>query len=105
MNIVRIKPFSFSIFAVFVVAPLVSWLLVYVLVRYSLIDPNRLESWLGAARWATWIPAMALMLAAIANDNFHYLFVYGCGLLSFSAGLSFSESWLKKRLNLGSDQA
>jgi hypothetical protein len=51
----------------------------------------------------TWAVAMALMLPAIVDDSFGFLFVLGFGILSFSTGLSFPQSWLKKKLGLNAD--
>jgi hypothetical protein len=100
MEILKVKSFAVVIFVALVAAPLVFWLIFYGLVRYSSADVRRLVPWLRAVRWITWITATPFMLAAIGNDKFHYLFFYGSGLFSFSAGLSLSESWLKKRLGL-----
>jgi hypothetical protein len=105
MDILRDKIFKIAIFVALVVAPFVFWLSYYGLARFSSMDLRKAVPWLRALRWVTWIPAMVLMFAAVVNDGFHYLFSYGCGLFSFFAGLSFSESWLKKRLNLDSDNA
>jgi hypothetical protein len=100
MDIFWVKLIKIAIIAGVLLAPFVFWLFIYGLLRFSSVDPQRVKSWLRTLRWVTWIPAAALMLVAIVNHKFHYLFFYGSGLFSFSAGLSFPESWLKKRLGL-----
>ena len=105
MDILRVKAFAFAVCAALVVAPFVFWLFFYGLVRFSSIDLRRARPWLRALRWVTWISAMALLTAVILDDRLHYLNPYGCGLLSLSIGLSFTEGWLKRHVNLDSDNA
>ena len=105
MEIFKVRSFAIVIFVALVVAPFVFWLFFYGLARFTSMDLRRAVPWLKALRLVTWIPAFALIFVAVANDSFHYLFSYGFGLFSFSVGLSFSQTWLMKRLNLESDNA
>ena len=105
MDILRVKLFAVAVAVTLIIAPFAFWLSFYYLAKFSSIDLRRALPWLKALRWVTWILATPFMFAAIVNDSYHYFFVYGCGLFSFSAGLSFSQGWLKKRLNLENDSA
>jgi general stress protein CsbA len=105
MEVLGAKQLATAVGVTLVIAPLALWLSFFYLAKFSSIDLRRALPWLRVLRWVAWILATPFMFAAIVNDSYHHFFVYGCGLFSFSAGLSFSQNWLKKRLNLNSDNA
>lgn len=103
MDILKVQLFKVVIGIAFVVAPFIFWFSFYGLAKFASTDLRKALPWLRASRWVAWILASALFVVSILNDSFHYLLVYGFALFTFSTGLSFPESWLKKRLNLDSD--
>ena len=103
MGVLGAKQLATVVGATLVIAPFAIWLSFYYLAKFSSIDLHRALPWLRVLRWVTWILATPFMFAAIVNHSYHHFFVYGCGLFSFSAGLSFPETWLKNRLLLGND--
>ena len=102
MTFLANRPLTIVFCAILVAGPFVVWLSIYCVSRNPSIDLRRFLPVLRALRWITWALAMALMLPAIVGDALHRVAVYGFALMSFSAGLSFSQSWLKRKLHLDS---
>lgn len=97
------KPSEVLIWTTLAAAPFAVWLLIYWVLKYTSVDPRKLLPILKILRVITWPVAMGLTLLAVVDDSFRVLFVFGFGILSFSTGLSFPQSWLKKKLGLNAD--
>jgi len=94
------KPLAIVICAILIAGPFVVWFFVYCVSKCPSVSLHRFLPLLRALRWATWAAAIALMLPAFASGAIHRAAVYGFALSSFSAGLSFPQSWLRKKLSL-----
>ncbi len=97
------RPFAAVVGAILLAGPFVVWFSIYCVSKFTSFDLKKFFDLLPVMRVIAWAVAVALMMLATVSDAFHFLLVYGFATLSFSAGLFFSESWLKKRLGLASD--
>jgi len=88
------KLLAIEIFALFSLSPHILWLSLYVASRRWPIDTRPILRWLKILRWVSWGFAGSLFLVALARNHFP---IYGLAMSVFSTGLSFPESWLKRR--------
>ena len=79
----------------FFALPLVFWLAMYVAARWWSINWRPVLPWLKILRWVVWGCGVALVLTSLARNGFPVS--YGLIILGFSAGLSFPETWVKRR--------
>src|SRR6266542_4308585 len=98
MNIDSSKLLAIETFSVFSVLPHIIWLALYGASRRWPIHPRPVLKWLRILRWVGWGIAIPLGLLALARNQFP---IYGLAMSTFSAGLSFPESWLKRRIASG----
>ncbi len=103
MSVDLSRPFAALIWAILAAAPFAVWLLIYWILKHGSVDRSRILPFLKVLRVITWAVAMVLIFFAIINDSFSFLFVFGFGILSFSTGLSFPQSWLKKKMGVAKD--
>jgi hypothetical protein len=94
MNIDSSKLLAIETFSVFSVLPHIIWLALYGASRRWPIDPRPVLKWLRILRWVGWGIAIPLGLLGLARNQFP---IYGLAMSTFSIGLSFPESWLKRR--------
>lgn len=94
MNIDSSKLLAIETFSVCSVSPHIIWLALYGASRRWPIDPRPVLKWLRILRWVGWGIAIPLGLLALARNHFP---IYGLAMSTFSTGLSFPESWLKRR--------
>jgi hypothetical protein len=94
MNIDSSKLLGIEIFSVLSILPHVIWLTLYGASRRRPIDARPVLRWLKILRWVGWGFGVALGLLALARGHFP---IYGLAMSTFSTGLSFPESWLKRR--------
>jgi len=94
MNIGSSKLLAIEVFALFSVLTHIIWLSLHVASRRWPIDARPILRWLKILRWVSWGLAGTLCLWAVARNHFP---IYGLAMSVFSTGLSFPESWLKRR--------
>jgi len=94
MSIDSPKLLAIEIFALFSLLPHIVWLSLYVASRQWPIDARPTLRWLKILRWVSWGFAGTLCLLAVARNHFP---IDGLAMSVFSTGLSFPESWLKRR--------
>jgi hypothetical protein len=97
MNSYGPKTLVLGIYLLLIVAPFIGWGALYVGVRNWSLDPQQLMSWLRGLRWLSWICAVLLFGGYVVGG--HYPWAYPIAMFTFSAGLSFPESWLKRRIS------
>jgi hypothetical protein len=97
------RPFAAVVGGILVVGPFIVWFFIYCASKFTSLDLKKLLDLLPDARVITWAAAVVLMFLAVVSDNLRFLFVYGSAMFAFSAGLNFSQSWLRKKLGLASD--
>jgi hypothetical protein len=95
MSIDSSKLLAIEVFALFSFLPHIVWLSLYVAFRRWPVDARAILRWLKILRWESWGFAGILFLLALARNHFP---IYGLAISAFSTGLSFPESWLKRRL-------
>src|SRR4051794_27844378 len=94
MNIYPSKLLAIETFSVFSVLPLIIWLALYGASRQWPIDSRPVLKGLRILRWAGWGIGIPLGLLALARNQIP---IYALAIFTFSTGLSFPESWLKRR--------
>jgi hypothetical protein len=94
MNIGSSKLLAIEVFALFSLLPHIIWLSLYVASKQWPIDARPILRWLKILRWVSWGLAGTLGLLAVARNHFP---IYGLAMSTFSTGLSFPGSWLKRR--------
>jgi hypothetical protein len=95
MNVYSSKLLAIETFSVFSALPHIIWLALYGASRRRPIDLRPALKWLRILRWVGWGISIPLFLLALARNQFPF---YGLAMSTFSTGLSFPESWLKRRL-------
>lgn len=86
---------TIEITSAIITLPLILWLALYLAVRRWSISPRPALPWLRTMRWLGWGFGIVLLFVHLANDRFPL--AYGIALTAFSTGLSFPESWVKRR--------
>ena len=79
----------------FIVLPLILWLAMYLAARWWSINWRPILPWLRILRWLGWGFGSVLVLASMVRNVFPI--TDGVLILTFSAGLSMPESWVKRR--------
>jgi hypothetical protein len=79
----------------FIVLPLILWLAMYLAARWWSINWRPILPWLRILRWLGWGFGGVLVLASMVRNVFPI--TDGVLILTFSAGLSMPESWVKRR--------
>ena len=94
MHIDPSKLRAIETFSIFSALPHIIWLTLYVASRRWPIDPHPVLKSLRILRWIGWGLTIPLGLLALARNQFP---IYALAMSAFSTGLSFPESWLKRR--------
>jgi hypothetical protein len=94
MNIGSSKLLAIEVFALFSLLSHIIWLSLYVASKQWPIDARPILRRLKILRWVSWGLAGTLGLLAVARNHFP---IYGLAMSTFSTGLSFPGSWLKRR--------
>ena len=95
MHIDASKVLAIEISSPLIVLPFIVWLALYVAARWWSFDLRPVLPWLNMLRWVGWGLAIALLILSLARD--HFPMVYGQAMTSFSLGLAFPQSWVKRR--------
>jgi hypothetical protein len=95
MNIDSSKLLAIEVFSAFSVLPHIIWLALYVAARRRPIEARPTLRWLKILRWVGWGFGIALFTLSLVRD--HFPIAYGLAMTTFSTGLSFPQSWLKRR--------
>jgi hypothetical protein len=95
MNIDPSKLLAIETFSALSLLPHIIWLALYIAARRRPIEARPILRWLRILRWVGWGLGIALFTLSLARD--HFPFIYGLAMTAFSTGLSFPESWLKRR--------
>ncbi len=74
--------------------PFVLWFVLWIANHRWAVRVRRTLSLMRAARWVTMALAVVFLLLHESYDNFPTLYWAGC--LTFSAGLTFPEKWVKR---------
>lgn len=77
--------------------PFAIWAGIYLASKLSIFTVDSMFRALRVWRWITWIAGILLWLSCLPPLRLHWF--YGASATWFSLGLSFPDSWLKKRLN------
>jgi len=85
--------------AVVLAAPFLVWLALYAAARAFSVDLRPILPLMRVLRWVAWGGGLALCLAYLAHNDFPSS--YGMASLSLSIGLSFPETWIKRRFAPG----
>jgi hypothetical protein len=89
--------FTFVLYAVGMLGPFAIWAGIYVAANLNIFTSGSMFRALRVWRWITWIAGILLWLSCLPPFRLHWL--YGACASMFSIGLSFPDSWLKRRLN------
>lgn len=81
----------------FVSLPLIFWLAIYLAARWWSINWRPILLWLKILRWVGWGLGAVLVLVSIFRNVFPI--TDGALILTFSAGLSIPESWVKRQFS------
>ena len=96
MSVDASKVAAIEFTSAFIALPLVFWLAMYMATRWWSINWRPVLPWLKILRWISWGCGAALLLTSLAR-NVLPAANFGAVILGFSAGLSFPESWVKRR--------
>jgi len=75
--------------------PFLVWLALYVAARWWAVNLRPVLPWLNILRYVGWGFGVALLTLSLARD--HFPMFYGLAMTIFSLGLSFPQSWVKRR--------
>lgn len=89
--------FEIGILAGLTFAPLGIWYVLSVVDECRSLNFELIILWIRALRWITYVCGVALFLANLTSAYFAHDIKYVCALLTFSAGLSMPQSWLKRK--------
>jgi hypothetical protein len=95
MHIGASKVFAIEITSLLITLPFIVWLALYVAAHWCSINLRPVLPWLNILRWVGWGFAFALLTLSLARD--HFSMVYRQAMSSFSLGLAFPQSWVKRR--------
>lgn len=95
MHIGASKVLAIEISSPLIALPFIVWLALYVAARWWSINLRPVLPWLNILRWVGWGFAITLLTLSLARD--HFPMVYGQAMALFSLGLSFPQSWVKRR--------
>ena len=89
-------PKKIVISALVLAAPFLIWLALYAAARAFSVGLRPILPLMRVLRWVAWGGGLVLCLASLALN--HFPSSYGMASLSLSLGLSFPETWVKRRL-------
>jgi hypothetical protein len=95
MNLDGSKVHTIEIYLALSASPLIVWLALYMTSRWWSVNLRPVLPWLRALRWVAWGLAIALLINHLAHD--HFPISYAIAMGSVQLGLSFPESWVKRR--------
>jgi hypothetical protein len=95
LNTSESKVLAIEVGAALIASPIIIWLALYWVARWSSIGLRPVLPWLRILRWVGWLLAIALYITHFARDRFPW--VYGAAVSAFSVGLALPESWVKRR--------
>jgi len=95
MNIFASRMVLIGLTSLLIIAPFVLWGVLYVAVRKWSLNLRPLIARFRAFRWVAWSCGVLLIVGCLAGG--HYPWSYAIAVATFSAGLTFPESWLKRQ--------